>query len=596
MKSRLKIIVSLLLTVFWGAGLADAVTSRSGQAGTKSEAVVDGELGARLDQYLNRLAAYGFSGAVLVARGDRIVLRKGYGLADSEKGVPTTAATVYDVASITKQFTSAAILKLEMAGKLRADDPVGKYLPDVPDDKKGITLHHLLTHSSGLPFECDGAESMSRDQFVKCMLGAKLDAAPGKQYAYSNGGYGLLAAIIEIVSQQPYETFLRERIFKPAGMEGAGFVGESKWPAELIARGVDDAIDQPPKAPQPVTWQWRGAAGLVVSVGDLYRWESFLRSNRALSPAETEKLFKAHVPTDQPGISYGYGWTVAKTPRGGTLVGHDGITFDGFNSIIQRYVDDGVVVIAASNRFSARFLPMDVIGPAMAAIIFGAGVPLPPDSVSLDPKALEKYHGVYRLPSGAKWVVTGEKDGLLVGAEGQEGVDLLASVDPAKKKDLVAGDDRSTEMLNGVRAGDYGLFGRAFQLPPEQAKEVGGNWIRGLEKKNGPFKGFTILGTIPEPENTRTFVRLEFERGSVIRRMRWDGERLGNIVVGRTPLLPTIFRAQSIAEFTGTEFTGYHVGIGRAVRVRFTLDSKGAANGLLIHTPSGEVRAEKVSD
>src|SRR5262249_27224274 len=145
---------------------------------------------------------------------------------------------LFSIGSITKQFTAAAILKLQMQGKLSVRDPIAKYLPNVPQDKSAITLHHLLTHSAGLEsgFGPGDFEAVTRDEIIKRALASKLRSAPGKQYHYSNAGYSLLGAIVEIVSGGGYEAFLHEHLFKPAGMAQTGY-RLPKWSSERLAQG-----------------------------------------------------------------------------------------------------------------------------------------------------------------------------------------------------------------------------------------------------------------------------------------------------------------------------------------------------------------------
>src|SRR5262249_25703156 len=133
--------------------------------------------------------------------------------------------TVFSIGSITKQFTAAAILQLEMQGKLNVQDSISKYLPNVPKDKEAITLHHLLTHSAGLEsdFGATDYEPVTREPYIRRALAAKLRSVPGQRYHYANSGYSLLAAIVEIVSGQDYEAYLQENLFKPAGMTKTGY-------------------------------------------------------------------------------------------------------------------------------------------------------------------------------------------------------------------------------------------------------------------------------------------------------------------------------------------------------------------------------------
>jgi len=163
-------------------------------------AIIRGSLGTALDQYLSRLEGYGFSGAVLVAKNDEIYLSKGYGLADRAISIPVTPDTLFEGASLTKQFTAAAVMKLEQQGKLRVEDPITKYFDNVPDDKKSITLHHLMTHSAGFPNEFSkpgGGYYQDRDEFVRAILATPLEYPPGTESVYSNPSYSLVAAVIE---------------------------------------------------------------------------------------------------------------------------------------------------------------------------------------------------------------------------------------------------------------------------------------------------------------------------------------------------------------------------------------------------------------
>ena len=174
------------------------------------------EAAATMDRWLTDA---GFRGAVLVSRNGKVLLRKGYGMADRENGTAWAPDAVFSVGSITKQFTAAAILKLEAQGKLRVEDPIPRFLDEVPADKRAITIHHLLTHTSGLESDFAGDyESVGRDEYAARALASKLRTAPGSQFFYSNAGYSLLGAIVEIASGKPYETYLAENLFLPAGM------------------------------------------------------------------------------------------------------------------------------------------------------------------------------------------------------------------------------------------------------------------------------------------------------------------------------------------------------------------------------------------
>lgn len=144
----------------------------------------------------------GYSGAVLVAQNGEIILHKGYGLADRERRIQNTPSTLFHVASVGKIFTAAAVLKLEMQGKLKTSDLISKYLGEFPKEKSGATIHHLLTHTAGLTVDGSTPDYSSRKAFVQSVKDAPVESKPGEKYRYTNAGYIVLAAIVEEVSGQ----------------------------------------------------------------------------------------------------------------------------------------------------------------------------------------------------------------------------------------------------------------------------------------------------------------------------------------------------------------------------------------------------------
>jgi CubicO group peptidase (beta-lactamase class C family) len=189
-------------------------------------------------EYLGRLERLGFAGAVLVARNGEPLLAEGYGLADRERGIPWSPGTVSTVGSITKQFTGAAILALAEDGRLRVEDPITAHFEGVPEDKRAITLHQLLTHSSGV-VDLEGYgdwDPIGREEFVERILAQPLAFEPGTDYQYSNAGYSLLGAIVEKLTGGSYESFVRERFFVPLGMFETGYV-QAGWGEGRLAQG-----------------------------------------------------------------------------------------------------------------------------------------------------------------------------------------------------------------------------------------------------------------------------------------------------------------------------------------------------------------------
>ena len=306
-----------------------------------------------------------------MVRGNDVLLERGYGLADRKQKIPCEPDTVYDIGSITKQFTASAILKLEAQGKLSVGDRMEKHLPGVPNDKKTITLHHLLTHTAGFPSEIgDDDEELRRDAFLERALATKLRSEPGKTYEYSNVGYSLLTAIIEKLSGQSYEAYLREQLFLPAGLEQTGY-RLPKWRADSIARGYDGEKDwglpnEHPWDKDGPYWNLRGNGGILTTAGDMLRWHRALAGDKVLSADIKKKLFTPHVAEGPRGESfYGYGWVIVERSPFGRLLTHDGSN-DVFFADLLRFVDRDLFVFLATNAEKREF---EELGKALARAV-----------------------------------------------------------------------------------------------------------------------------------------------------------------------------------------------------------------------------------
>jgi CubicO group peptidase (beta-lactamase class C family) len=272
--------------------------------------------------HLARTLPVGFGGTVLAGRGGDITYCAGFGLADRDAGTAATCDTVYDVMSITKQFTAAAVLKLEMMGKLRVSDPLGTHLAAVPADKRGITLHHLLTHTSGLVEGTgDDYDVISREDMLAGALASRLLSDPGEEFHYSNLGYSVLAAVVEKASGLGYERFLARHLLLPAGMRHTGYV-LPRWSPEQVAVEYDETgtsqgrpYDHPWAEDGP-HWNLRGNGGMLSTARDMFRWHRALSDDTVLSGSARRELFTPRVRI--PGVDewYAYGWAVHDTAHG----------------------------------------------------------------------------------------------------------------------------------------------------------------------------------------------------------------------------------------------------------------------------------------
>ncbi|WP_214615431.1 serine hydrolase [Actinomadura sp. NEAU-AAG7] len=315
---------------------AVAMTGACGGApGVAAQRVADTESphSPAIDAFLDATLPKGPGGTVVAARDGRLVHCAGFGLADREKAVPAGCDTAYDIMSITKQFTAAAIMKLEMAGRLRVTDPISTLLGPVPPDKRGITVHHLLTHTSGLDDEQGGDdyEKVSRGRMLSVALKSRLQSTPGAEFHYSNLGYSVLAAIVEKVSGAGYERFLARELFAPSGMRQTGYV-LPRWRPGQIAVEYDEQGEprgrpnEHPWAPDGPYWFLRGNGGIISTPRDMFRWHRALEGDSILSADAKAKMFKpyAYVGVLNGGkYYYGYGWGITDTSAG-TAIEHTG--------------------------------------------------------------------------------------------------------------------------------------------------------------------------------------------------------------------------------------------------------------------------------
>ncbi|WP_229692290.1 serine hydrolase [Paenibacillus radicis (ex Gao et al. 2016)] len=284
-----------------------------------------------LDSYL-KLNSY--SGMALVAKDGKVLMRKGYGLAGEGKLNRPDMKT--RIASITKSFTAASIMQLIEAGKLSLDDPISKLVSGIPSGDK-ITIHMLLSHTSGLPSEFTRKDGTTIEQTVNEIRTKKLDFEPGTDYKYSNCGYVLLAYVVEKLSGMSYADYVQTNMLQAAGMTHSG-TATAKTPTNdgyVLSKGAWV------KAPYYVSQS--GTGTLYSTVDDLVKWDSLLHSGSLLSDSSLEAMYTPH---SQKG--YGYGWIVRETPEGKTVF-HNG-SGSGFSTGMSRNLENGVTVILLGNH------------------------------------------------------------------------------------------------------------------------------------------------------------------------------------------------------------------------------------------------------
>jgi CubicO group peptidase (beta-lactamase class C family) len=313
----------------------------------------------QIEQLLSKYNEYGqFNGSALVAENGKIIFKKGFGSANFEWNIPNQPDTKFRLGSISKQFTAFLIVKLAEEGKLKLDVPITTYLPDYPKETGDkITIHNLLTHTSGIPnytsvpnFMREKARNpYSPADFIKTFNTLPLEFTPGSKFNYSNSGYFLLGYIIEKISGKTYEQYLQETILTPLKMANTGY-DHSNIILKNRAAGYEKEGKKLSNAAYLDMSIPYAAGSLYSTVEDLYLWDQSLYTNQLLSEKSIESLFKPYIASG--GAFYGYGWFVEETDNGakGKLktVGHGG-GINGFNTIISRDLTDKNLIVLLNN-------------------------------------------------------------------------------------------------------------------------------------------------------------------------------------------------------------------------------------------------------
>ena len=307
---------------------------------------------AEIDRLMQRYEGHAPGASLLVLRDGEALVRRGYGRSDLEQGIEAGPATNYRLASVSKQFTAAAILLLAQDGKLSIEDPVRKWLPSLPHAAAAITLRQLLTHTSGLidyeELMVEPYQGQILDAGVLALLEKqdRLYFAPGSAYRYSNSGYALLALVVERASGMAYPDFLHTRIFEPLGMHDtlAHVAGGREVPHR--AYGHSEIGGHWQRTDQSSTSAVLGDGGIYSSIDDLARWDAALYDDRLLGDASRALAFGPQVKVTGEGYEahYGFGWRIT-----GDTQWHSGETI-GFRNVIVRWPRQRLTVVLLSNR------------------------------------------------------------------------------------------------------------------------------------------------------------------------------------------------------------------------------------------------------
>jgi CubicO group peptidase (beta-lactamase class C family) len=360
--------------------------------------------------------------ALGVSRNGRVAYEHGYGMANLETATPIRPGTIFHVASVSKQFTAMAIMLLAGEGKLSVDDDIRKYIPEIPNYGTTITIHHLLTHTSGLRDQWE-LLALARGRFEENRITEAdvmdivprqkaLNFTPGAEYLYSNTGFTLLGVIVKRVSGKSLREFADERIFKPLAMTGTHFHDDYT----MLVPGRASAY-------APVRTGWRvsipnfdvyGATSLFTTVGDLLKWEANFDAPVVGTRAIIDQMQTRARLTNGDSVNYGFGLTVG-TYRGVREIGHNGADA-GYRSAVTRFPDHGLAIAIECNGATANTTALahgvaDVYLAGALAAVQQAGAPV---AVPVSPDVLRRRAGAYIQPNTMATIETSFRDGNLI--------------------------------------------------------------------------------------------------------------------------------------------------------------------------------------
>ncbi|HEX6883082.1 MAG TPA: serine hydrolase domain-containing protein [Planctomycetota bacterium] len=464
--------------------------------------------GERFEELLLKHAGAGWSGAALVAKGEAVLHAAGYGFADFDADRPNDADTLFEIGSVTKPFTAVAVLHLAQERRLALDDSIAVLLPAVPTHSRAITLRHLLAHTSGIPRHYDDGRGEDLARAVVDYLVGGPEGRPGSKWEYWNGGYALLAGVIERASGAGYTQYLEAQLFAPAGMDSTGFTGDTDLdPARVAvgrsAKGARTALEHPYGS---YGYQYRGMGGIVTSVRDLHRFDRALASGKLLDAEHEQALF-----TRVAG-EYALGWFVRRAYDGSVRQSHGG-SVRGFVADFRRLPEHDACIVVLANDDQAR--PWE-IGDDLECLLLGRALVHPPPAgnvVTADDAGL--YAGTY-VGAAGRLVVRAAGGLLMAGVEGQALIEALGGAGELDwKADLGELATRAAAIVEGLARGD------TSPLRTHMAKRIPASWPDTMRRSvwpahlalHGDFRGARPTGACARDGHVEVLLALEHEGG-----------------------------------------------------------------------------------
>lgn len=478
------------------------------------------ELAARVDNYLRSASSLGFSGSIIVSEGNEIILKKGYGLANRENRIEYSANTIQSCGSITKQFTAAAILLLESKDSLSVNDKLSKYFNHVPKEQKNITIHQLLTHSSGIiggigPDE----EPIAKEAFLKRLWNEPLEFDPGSGYSYSNAGYSLLGMIIEQVSEMNYEGFLRENLFNPSKMENTGYLlvrEDTTMLAEGYLKGdywgkvyKNGWLEDGPN------WHLRANGGIHTTAEDMYKWLQVMLGNGVLKDDIIDKWTTGYVNENNAESKYAYGLVVYNDQKYGKIITHSGSNRI-FSADLIWLPEKNILYYIQSN---SSLFPAYEISNNILSAAFDSTFRSPPDIKFDDktkPESILKLEGIYEVNGGSVELKTDDMR-IMAKLSAQPMLNLFLNHSSKQQEFFSNLNQRTSNALILLKEGRVDAL-KDLMPEGEDPLPATENLLRQIDQI-GNLESLNLIGTFENTENSRfskigaytTFVYARFQ-------------------------------------------------------------------------------------
>ncbi len=513
----------------------------------------------KIDEYLRNLIPFGFSGTVLIAKGDEILLENGYGYRNYENKYKMKKDTIMSIGSISKQFTSTMIMQFVDQGKLDVQDTLSKFF-DVPEDKKNITIHQLMTHTSGIKDHFgDDFVFMETDEFLRKIFEEKIRTPLGSEFSYSNLGYSLLAIIIQNITGKSYQEYLIQDIFTPQGITNSGWFGDERWNEEnstnyyLDGKNTGSISSWSGSHDKPY-WAILGNGGVCISNKDLFNWIRALMKSKIISENSLNKML---TPEKN---DYGYGWDIESSPLG-RLITHDGGNNIGVNAVAKYYEEVELTIIINSNVIQNGIGMGFQIRNLIEKLLMADEITLPP--------YVNNYgrikEGIYAQGENYIEINSNPLNQYSLAVVGQNLLSIIDNEIPIR-----IAEQCNTKVYKFANAMFARKWEEAFSyIKNTEVTERRINFLEGLmdefEKEYGLIINFKISGTIPMNKYYGlTHLMIVGEKGSSGIPIVWEDE---NTILGfRTRLSPYPITMQMASK--DNNIIAYNIDSGKSIILR----------------------------